>query len=104
MEQGRAYAELLGNEAAIQMQREGEANPPYFLPNRGAQHKPKRNRKGVEGKGRKKSLVAPTLNSIMEKLNKAKGIVTGNIAQEVPCPIDGGDQVLLGSGPRAKAC
>ena len=102
MEQGRAYAELLGNEAAIQMQREGEANPPYFLPNRGAQHKPKRNRKGVEGKGRKKSLVAPTLNSIMEKLNQAKGIVTGNIAQEVPCPIDGGDQVLLGSGPEPR--
>ena len=103
MEKGRSYADLLGNRAALEMQREGQANPPYFIPNRGAQHKPKKGRKGVEGQGRKKSVVAPTLNTILDKLNKAKNLAAGNVAKEVPAPIDEEDQVVLGSGPEPRA-
>ena len=103
MEQGRAYAELFANQAALQMQREGQANPPHFLPNSGAKHKPRKNQKGVEGKvagrGRKKSITPPTLSAILQKLNQAKGVNVDNVAQANVSPLG---ELLLGSGPEPR--
>ena len=103
MEQGRAYAELFANQAALQMQREGQANPPHFLPNSGAKHKPRKNQKGVEGKvagrGRKKCIAPPTLSAILQKLNQAKGVNVDNVTQDNVSPLG---ELLLGSGPEPR--
>ena len=105
MEQGRAYTELFANEAALRMQKEGESNPPYFLPNSGSRHKPGKKQKGVEGKvagrgrGRKQSVTPPTLSAILQKLNQAKGVNVANVDQGSLPPY--GD-VLLGSGPEPR--
>ena len=85
------------------MQREGQANPPHFLPNSGAKHKPRKNQKGVEGKvagrGRKKSITPPTLSAILQKLNQAKGVNVDNVAQANVSPLG---ELLLGSGPEPR--
>ena len=103
MEQGRAYVELVANQAALQMQREGQANPPHFLRNSGAKHKSRKNQKGVEGKvagrGRKKSITPPTLSAILQKLNQAKGVNVDNVAQDNVSPLG---EFLLGSGPEPR--
>ena len=103
MEQGRAYAELFSNEAALRMQREGEANPPYFLPNSSARHKPGKKQQGVEGRvagrSKKKSITPPTLSAILEKLNQAKGVNVSNVDQGSSFPLG---EVLLGSGPEPR--
>ena len=45
MEQGRAFADLLRNQAAHDMQMEGQQNPPVFRPASSARHKPRRKEK-----------------------------------------------------------
>ena len=89
MEQGRSFAQLLQNQAAIEMQREGEENPEHFLPSGKARHKPGKKTTGVQGKvisgkgkGRGKGIggkdkVTPTLNELLEKLNRAQRIESG---------------------------
>ena len=47
MEQGRAFADLLKNQATHEMQMEGQQNPPVFRPASSAHHKPKKKGKGV---------------------------------------------------------
>ena len=100
IEQGRAFAEMLTNTAALQMQMASEDDPPHFMPNRNARHKPSKKTKGVEGKGRKrKSLPPPTLNVLLEQLNRAKNIGSAtntidNVAQEI-----NDIQPVLGRGP-----
>ena len=50
IEQGRSFAQILQNQAAMDMQREGEENPEHFLPSGKARHKPGKKTTGVQGK------------------------------------------------------
>ena len=78
MEQARSFAQVLQNQEAMQMQIESKENLDYFIPRSGAGHKPTKKTKGVEGKsvhgrgrGRGKAKETPTLNVLLEKLNRA---------------------------------
>ena len=98
MEQGRSFAQLLQNQAAMEMQREGEENPEHFLPSGKTRHEPGKKTTGVQGKvisgkgkGRGKRIggkdkVTPTLNELLEKLNCAQRIESGEQVVEPPPP------------------
>ena len=98
IEQGRSFAQILQNEAALEMQREAEENPEYFLPSSKASHKPGKKTTSVQGKivsgkgkGRGKGLggkdkVTPTFDKLLEKLNCAKRIERGEEVVEPPPP------------------
>ena len=117
IEQGRSFAQILQNEAALEMQREAEENPEYFLPSSKASHKPGKKTTSVQGKivsgkgkGRGKGLggkdkVTPTFNELLEKLNRAKRIERGEEVVEPPPPqqpqITAGMPVL-GQGPEPR--
>ena len=98
------------------MQMESEENPDYFIPGKKAGHKPGKKSKGVEGetvkgkgrgkgRGRGKANETPTLDGLLEKLNRAKRIERGEDVpsedvreeQEQPQPQPSGP--VLGSGP-----
>ena len=100
MEQGRSFAEMLNNTAALQMQMASEEDPPHFMPNRSASHKPNKKTRGVEGKGSKrKRLPPPTLNVLLQQLNRAKNIGNAtNTTDNVPQGISD-IQTVLGRGP-----
>ena len=91
MEEARSFAQLLENQEALRMQRESEENPEYFIPGDKARHKPSKKGKGVEGKtisakgrskGRGKGREPPTLDELLDKLNRAKRIESGEAAVE----------------------
>ena len=89
MEQARSFAQVLQNLEALQMQIESKENSDYFIPRTGAGHKPTKKTKGVEGKsirghgrGRGKPKETPTLDSLLEKLNRAKRIERGELIDE----------------------
>ena len=100
MEQGRSFAEMLTNTAALQMQMASEKDPPHFMPNRSTSHKPNKKTRGVEGKGSKrKRLPPPTLNVLLQQLNRAKNISNAtNTTDNVPQGISD-IQTVLGRGP-----
>ena len=50
IEQARSFAQVLQNEAALQMQREADENPPYFMPSSSSSHKPTKKMKTLEGR------------------------------------------------------
>ena len=61
------------------MQRESEKNLDYFIPGSKAGHKPTKKSKGVEGKtvgskghGKGKTNQPPTLNELLDKLNRVR--------------------------------
>ena len=101
MEQGRAFGQMLSNQAALEMQMACDQDPPYFMPNRGAKHKPGRKTKSVEGRsGKRKSSTPATLNELLEKLNSAKQVeVQANVSQEATVNSDG---IQLGKGPEPR--
>ena len=99
MEQGRAFADVLRNEAALQMEFTSQRNPPHFRPSHTAKHKPKKKGKGIEGymEGNRKRQPA-TLTSLLAQLTKAKGM---NTSQNVDTEGDYEDE-LLGRGPEPR--
>ena len=87
MEMARSFAQVLQNQEALQMQIESEENPDFFIPGKEAGHKPTKKTKGVEGKsirgqGRGKHKETPTLDSLLQKLNRAKQIERGEAIEE----------------------
>ena len=80
------------------MQREGEENPEHFLPSGKARHKPGKKTTGVHGKvisGKGKGIgkgiggkdkVTLSLNELLEKLNRAQRIESGEQVVEPPPP------------------
>ena len=108
MEQARSFAQLLENQEALQMQQESEEIPEYFIPGGKAGHKPSKKGKGVQGKtlsakghGKGKARQPPTLNELLEKLNRAKRIESGEAdVQDVdPEPKEDDGRPKLGEGP-----
>ena len=99
MEQGRAFADILSNQAAQQMQMEGQQNPPVFRPANSARHKPKKKGKGVEGSAPVPPQVRQplTLSTLLERLTQAKQVS----AQPVPQERNPG-QPVLGKGPEPR--
>ena len=77
-----------------------EEDPPHFMPNRSASHKPNKTTRGVERKGSKrKRLPPPTLNVLLQQLNRAKNIGNAtNTTDNVPQGISD-IQTVLGRGP-----
>ena len=106
MEQARSFAQLLENQEALHMQCESEENPDYFIPGKKAGHKPTKRSKGIEGKsvgsngrGRGKAKQPPTLNELLDKLNKARRIDSGQEqVEDVPEEEEDG-LPKLGEGP-----
>ena len=93
------------------MQIESEENPDFFIPGKEAGHKPTKKTKGVEGKsihgqgrGRGKRKETPTLDSLLQKLNRAKQIERGEaIEEEQEDPQEEESNVpVLGSGPEPR--
>ena len=109
MEQARSFAQLLENQEALRMQRESEENPDYFIPGKKAGHKPMKRSKGIEGKsvgskdrGRGKAKQPPTLNELLDKLNKARRIDSGQEqVEDVPEEEEDG-LPKLGEGPEPR--
>ncbi|MCG8623205.1 MAG: hypothetical protein MJE68_14565, partial [Proteobacteria bacterium] len=100
MEQGRAFADVLRNTAAQQMQMESLANPPTFRPGNKSRHKPKKKGKGLEGTVPVNVSRRPqTLSLLLEKLTAAKGV---NTLQPEEVPQEIGEQALLGKGPEPR--
>ena len=111
MEMARSFAQVLQNQEALQMQIESEENPDFFIPGKEAGHKPTKKTKGVEGKsihgrgrGRGKRKETPTLDSLLQKLNRAKQIERGEaIEEEKEDPQEEESNVpVLGSGPEPR--
>ena len=111
MEMARSFAQVLQNQEALQMQIESEENPDFFIPRKEAGHKPTKKTKGVEGKsirgrgqGRGKCKETPTLDSLLQKLNRAKQIERGEaIEEEQEDPQEEELNVpVLGSGPEPR--
>ena len=111
MEMARSFAQVLQNQEALQMQIESEENPDFFIPGKEAGHKPTKKTKGVEGKstcghgrGRGKRKETPTLDSLLQKLNRAKQIERGEvIEEEQEDPQEEESNVpVLGSGPEPR--
>ena len=109
MEMARSFAQVLQNQEALQMQIESEENPDFFIPGKEAGHKPTKKTKGVEGKsirgqGRGKCKETPTLDSLLQKLNRAKQIERGEaIEEEQEDPQEEESNVpVLGSGPEPR--
>ena len=105
MEQARSFAQLLENQEALRMQRESKENPEYFIPGGKSGHKPSKKMKGVEGKtlsgkghGKGKARQPPTLNELLEKLNRAKKIESGE-ADVDPEPEEEDGLPKLGESP-----
>ena len=85
IEQGRAFADILTNQAAQQMQMEGQQNPPVFRPANSARHKPKKKGKGgVEGSAPAPPQVRQplTLSTLLERLTQAKQVSAQPVPQE----------------------
>ena len=97
MEQGRAFADLLRNQAAHEMQMKGQQNPPVFRPASSARHKPKKKGKGVEGSAPPQVRKPPTLSTLLERLTQAKQVTS----QPVPQNTDP-RQPILGKGPEPR--
>ena len=111
MEMARSFAQVLQNQEALEMQIESEENPEFFIPGKDAGHKPPKKTKGVEGKsicgrgrGRGKPKETPTLDSLLQKLNRAKQIERGEaIEEEQGEPLGEESNVpVLGSGPEPR--
>ena len=111
MEMARSFAQVLQNQEALQMQIKSEENPDFFIPGKEAGHKPTKKTKGVEGKsihgrgqGRGKHKETPTLDSLLQKLNRAKQIERGEaIEEEQEDPQEEESNVpVLGSGPEPR--
>ena len=112
MEHARSFPQVLQNPEALQMQIESEENPDYFIPRSGAGHKPTKKTKGVEGKsicghgcgqGRGKPKDTPTLDSLLEKLHRAKRIERGEmIDEEEEVQGEESNMPVLGSGPEPR--
>ena len=109
MEMARSFAQVLQNQEALQMQIESEENPDFFIPGKEAGHKPTKKTKGVEGKsirgqGRGKRKETQTLDSLLQKLNRAKQIERGEaIEEEQEDPQEEESNVpVLGSGPEPR--
>ena len=110
MEMARSFAQVLQNQEALEMQIKSEENPEFFIPGKEAGHKPKKT-KGVEGKsirgrgrGTGKPKETPTLDSLLQKLNRAKQIERGEVIeeeQEEPQEEESNIPVL-GSGPEPR--
>ena len=108
MEHGRSFAQLLENQAALQMQMDYENDPEYFIPNKRAKHKPskKGNLEGKNFKRKSSAATAPrpeTLNEILEKLIRARSIDNGEAppTAEPPQQEESGFPVLS-SGPEPR--
>ena len=108
MEQERSFAQVLQNPEALQMQIESEENLDFFMPRSGAGHKPTKKMKGVEGKsvhgrgrGRGKAKETPTLDLLLEKLNRVKRIERGEPVEDVEQQVQPAESnvPVLGSGP-----
>ena len=99
MEQGRAFADLLRNQAAQEMQMEGQQNPPVFRPASSARHKPKKKGKGVEGSAPPQVRQPPRLSTLLERLTQAKQVSAQPIPQDTNTR-----KIILGKGsePRPK--
>ena len=82
MEQGRAFADLLRNQAAQDMQMEGQQNPPVFRPSSSKRHKPKKKGKGVEGSAPPQVRKPPTLSTLLERLTQAKQVTSQPVPQQ----------------------
>ena len=89
MEMARSFAQVLQNQEALEIQIESEENPEFFIPGKEAGHKLTKKTKGVEGKsihgrgrGRVKPKETPTLDSLLQKLNRAKQIEKGEVIEE----------------------
>ena len=110
MEMARSFAQVLQNQEALEMQIESEENPDFFIPGKEAGHKPTKKTKGVEGKsirgcgqGRGKPKETPTLDSLLEKLNRAKRIERGEPVEEVAqVQPEESNVPVLGSGPEPR--
>ena len=98
IEQGRAFADVLRNTAAQEMQMELMANPPRFRPGQNSKHKPKKKGKGVQGNVPVNVSRRPqTLSLLLERLTKAKGLATTPQQEAVPQVFS--EESLLGRGP-----
>ena len=97
MEQVRAIGEMFTNQVAVDMQSVSEKDPDYFTPSKAAKHKPGKGTKTIEGKKKHKNTPILTLNQLLEKLNKAKRISTGEEGQEHV--IANADQPAASTGP-----
>ena len=110
MEMARSFAQVLQNQEALEMQMESEENPDFFIPGKEAGYKPTKKTKGVEGKsirgrgrGRGKPKETPTLDSLLEKLNRAKRIERGEIIyEEEEVQGEESNVPVLGSGPEPR--
>ena len=110
MEMARSFAQVLQNQEALEMQIEREENPEFFIPGKEAGHKPTKKTKGVEGKsirgrgqGRGKPKETPTLDSLLQKLNRAKQIERGEAIEEQEEPQGEESNIpVLGSGPEPR--
>ena len=110
MEMARSFAQVLQNQEALEMQIESEENPDFFIPGKEAGHKPTKKTKGVEGKsicgrgrGRGKPKETQTLDSLLQKLNRAKQIERGEAIEEQEEPQGEESNVpVLGSGPEQR--
>ena len=97
IEQGRAFADILSNQAAQQMQMEGQQNPPVFRPSNSARHKPKKKGKGVEGSAPPQMRQPLTLSTLLERLTQAKQVSAQPVPQE-----RNPAQPVLGKGPEPR--
>ena len=111
MEMARSFAQVLQNQEALEMQIESEENPEFFIPGKEAGHKPTKKTKGVEGKsihgrgrGTGKLKETPTMDSLLQKLNRAKQIERGEVIEEEQEEPQGEESnvPVLGSGPEPR--
>ena len=110
MEMARSFAQVLQNQEALEMQIESEENPDFFISGKGAGHKPTKKTKGVEGRsvhsrgqGRGKPKETPTLDSLLDKLNRAKRIEREEmIDKEEEVQGDESNVPVLGFGPEPR--
>ena len=98
MEQGRAFADLLRNQAAHDIQMEGQQNPPVFRPASIARHKPKKKGKGVEGSAPPQLRRPPTLSALLERLTQAKQVSAQPVQQNT-----NPRKPVLGKGPEPRS-
>ena len=108
MELGRSFAQVLENDAALQMEMEYQDNPQYFIPNKRAKHKPTKKTNDPEGrkvtsKKRKVCNSSPiTLNVLLEKLNRARAIDNKAAPVEEAPQEEQTGMPVLSSGPEPR--